>query len=79
MWVHLMSFVQLSQGYKVSCFIFQFYNIYDTSASSSYTVYPQETFEAKERKRQASNLMQMDPQGHMGMGMGMGMIGQGYI
>nr|XP_053629885.1 uncharacterized protein LOC128686809 isoform X1 [Cherax quadricarinatus]XP_053629886.1 uncharacterized protein LOC128686809 isoform X1 [Cherax quadricarinatus]XP_053629888.1 uncharacterized protein LOC128686809 isoform X1 [Cherax quadricarinatus]XP_053629889.1 uncharacterized protein LOC128686809 isoform X1 [Cherax quadricarinatus]XP_053629890.1 uncharacterized protein LOC128686809 isoform X1 [Cherax quadricarinatus]XP_053629891.1 uncharacterized protein LOC128686809 isoform X1 [Cherax quad len=36
-----------------------------------------ETFEARERKRQASNLLHMDPQGHMGMGMGM--TSHGYI
>lgn len=37
----------------------------------------QETFESRERKRQASNLLHMDPQGQMGMGMGM--VGHGYI
>ncbi|KAK8750273.1 hypothetical protein OTU49_014757 [Cherax quadricarinatus] len=36
-----------------------------------------ETFEARERKRQASNLLHMDPQGHIGMGMGM--TSHGYI
>ncbi|XP_063876707.1 uncharacterized protein LOC135109309 isoform X1 [Scylla paramamosain] len=40
-----------------------------------------ETFEARERKRQATNLLQIDHQGHMGMGMGMGMgmVSHGYI
>lgn len=37
----------------------------------------QEAYEARERKRQVSNLMHMEPQGQMGMGMGM--MGQGYI
>ncbi|XP_042856024.1 uncharacterized protein LOC122242724 isoform X1 [Penaeus japonicus] len=36
-----------------------------------------ETYEARERKRQVSNLMHMEPQGQMGMNMGM--MGQGYI
>lgn len=41
----------------------------------------QETFEARERKRQATNLLQIEPQGQMGMGMGlgMGMVSHGYI
>ncbi|XP_050723815.1 uncharacterized protein LOC127002171 isoform X2 [Eriocheir sinensis] len=41
--------------------------------------YLHESFEAKERKRQASNLIEIEPQEQMGMGMGMGMVSQGYI